>query len=280
MIKLACNYYCETEELVMDNKIEIDYFKFPSLGFQMNILKDYGLKEFERSIKEIRKIKPVLYHGLMPSPCNVCSPNFKDELRIDIIQRIVDMTGTPGISLHLDGDDAMVSQDELIRIVVDNVVFLKSQFPGLKFISLENAEKSKSMHVANPDVISEIIRQADVNFLLDISHAFWTANYVGENLLEYLHKLPLEKIYEIHINGWEEKDGDIMSHIKINEMGYRLLEHILDYSEPKIVTLEYGRSNDRIGIGCPILSPDSVSNEAKDEISEQILRLRDIISLK
>ena len=244
----------------------------------MNVLKDSNLSDFERFAMDIKKVKPILYHGLSPSPHNICSPNFKSDLRVDIIEKLINITGTPGISLHLAGADEKISKEELIKIVIHNIEFLKSQLTGLDFISFENAEKGKSIYEADPDVITQIIRQADVSFLLDISHAFWTSNDRNEDFMSYLHKLPLEKVHEIHINGWEEKNGDIMAHIKINKIGYDVLKHILDYCSPQIVTLEYGRHNDRIGIGCPVISPDTINNEAKNEIIEQIHNLKEIIS--
>lgn len=57
---------------------------------------------------------------------------------------------------------------------------------------------------------------------------------IEKNLNKYIHRLPLGRVHEIHINGWAEKDGQIMWHIKIN-------------------------------------------NEAKDEIVEQVNKLRESI---
>lgn len=39
-MKIACNYYLETEELFDEGRIHLDYFKYPALGFQMEIMKD------------------------------------------------------------------------------------------------------------------------------------------------------------------------------------------------------------------------------------------------
>lgn len=278
LINLACNYCCEAEELVRDNKIKIDYFKFPALAFDMDILKSYDLSEFQSFAFNLKKIKPILYHGLNPSPHNICSPNFKNELQVDTIREMIEITGTPGISLHLAGADENITKEGLIKIAVSNIEFLKSEFKGLNFVTLENSEKGNSVFVTDPEVIAQIIRQADTNFLLDISHAFSSSNDRGEDFMSYIHKLPLEKVYEIHINGWAEKNGDIMSHIKINKMGYDALKQVLEYCCPKIVTLEYGRHDDRIGIGCPVMAPNTINNEAKNEIVEQINNLKEIIN--
>lgn len=274
-MKLACNYYEETEELVKANLIDIDYFKFPSFGFHASILNDLDL--YERFLCEKKQIKPFLIHGLYPSPHNLCSLNFKEELRIDIIQKILEQSKTPGISLHFDGAEENSSQEDIIKIAVDNLLYLKERFKEVDFIAIENVEKSRSPFMSDPEIISQVVKEADINFLLDISHAIWASNHRKEDFMAYLNRLPLDKIYEIHINGWAEKDGDLMCHIKIGDEGYEILQYLLSKCSPKIITLEYGRHNNRIGLGCPIMKPDCINDEAKDEIIEQVNRLRELL---
>jgi shikimate kinase len=47
-MKLACNYYLETESLAKDEGLGIDYFKFPSLPFHMEILQKHGFVVYLR----------------------------------------------------------------------------------------------------------------------------------------------------------------------------------------------------------------------------------------
>jgi uncharacterized protein (UPF0276 family) len=277
LVKLACNFYVETEELVKENKISIDYFKFPSLGFHESILKD--LPRYERFLQSTKKVKPLIIHGLYPSPHNICSPNFKRDLRLELVYNILKVSESPGISLHFDGAEENMSRDQIVEITVENIRYLKETFKGIEFISIENVEKGKSCYINDPGVISEVIKRSDAYFLLDISHAICAANDRKEDFNKYLHELPLQYIYEIHINGWAEKNGDIMCHLKINEEGYKILQSILNICSPQIVTLEYGRHNDRIGLGCPIMKPDCVNDRAKEEIIEQVNRLRQIIGM-
>lgn len=277
MVKLACNYYAETEDLVKENKIIIDYFKFPSLGFHEFILQD--MVRYESFLQSTKKIKPFIIHGLYPSPHHICSPNFKSELRLDLVHHFLEVSETPGISLHFDGADENMPKEQIIETTVENIHYLKQTFKEAEFISIENVEKGKSYYMNDPGVISEVIKKSDADFLLDISHAICAANDRKEDFNQYLHLLPLEYIYEIHINGWAEKDGDIMCHLKINNEGYKILQSLLKICSPGIITLEYGRHNDRIGIGCPIMKPDCVNNQAKQEIVEQVNRLRQIIGM-
>lgn len=66
---------------------------------------------------------------------------------------------------------------------------------------------------------------------------------------EYIGRLPLERLYEIHINGWMHTERGMMAHTKIHEEGYELLEEVLSRTKPRIVTLEYGRGTTGWGQG-------------------------------
>ena len=89
--------------------------------------------------------------------------------------------------------------------------------------------------------------------------------------------LPLEKTVEIHINGWVENENGLMSHTKINDEAYQALREVLNYCQPKYITVEYGRSDDRIGASCPVISPDRINDDAKSEILEQITKIQEIV---
>ena len=248
-MKLACNYCPEAEALVREGKIDIDYFKIPALDCQADLLNDpVTSEEFARRAGVMR---PVLLHGLYPS-----------------MDRLVRLTGTPGISFHPDLGSSAVNG------VVAKVRSLQEKYARLDFVSAENSGAIE----AQPLALSEIVRQSGCTFLLDISHAYCAARRLGLDFRAYLSLLPMERIYEIHINGWAEKGGDIMCHIKINELGYQVLKELLTVCSPKIITIEYGRHDDRIGCGCPVIRPGEMNTAAMEEIAEQVGRVREIIS--
>ena len=94
---------------------------------------------------------------------------------------------------------------------------------------------------------------------------------------DYLMSLPLKKVIEIHINGWVENEKGLTSHIKIHDEAYQALKDVLQHCKPEYITVEYGRSVDPRGSGCPIISPDKINEKAKSEIIEQITKVREII---
>lgn len=283
MIKLACNYSPEAGELIKENKIRLDYFKYPGLGYQMKIFEKPDLSDYEQFVTKLNRVRPVIIHGLGLKPHNIGSATFIQDFDSYYAKKVIKLSGVNGVSLHLAGINTSLSREENKEILIRNINYLKRQFSDAEFISLENTDgnpfiKGNDFGICiDPDFISEIIYETDTDFLLDISHAYCSARTMGMNFETYLHKLPLDKVYEIHINGWTETAGDIMSHIIINELGYKTLQDMLKECRPTIVTLEYGRSNDRLNCGIPLILPDRVCERAKEEIVIQIERLQKIL---
>jgi uncharacterized protein (UPF0276 family) len=276
-MKLACNYYAETEKLARDGIIDIDYFKFPAVVPQMKIMEKAA--EFEKFMSGVTRIRPVLLHGLYPAPHDLASPEFISDFDYETVNRLIKLTGTPGISLHpsLNKIDPAIDEKRLVKIIIDNINFLRQEYAGMDFISIENVDSRRFGALIKPEVIAEIVNGAQCSLILDISHAYCAARHTGEDFRKYLSRLPLKQVYEVHINGWFEKDNDIMCHIKINETGWQVLKDLLDYCSPEIITIEYGRSDDRLGSGCPVMSLDKANPDAEQEIIEQITRIREII---
>lgn len=274
---LACNYYPETERLVTTGTIDIDYYKFPSLGFQMDILNENNRQAFETFAGRLRETKPILLHGLYPPPHDLSSADFIDRFDAANAEHMIDITGTPGLSFHpcigpIDRDRPI---REIIRTISENLNFLVTSYHHMSFVSVENLDHPKHYGpLLDAAAITEIVNSSGASLLLDISHAYCASFFRGEDFFDYLHRLPLARVSEIHLNGWTVSDGDVMCHLKIHPKGYELLQYLLDYCKPGIVTVEYGRNNDRLGIGCPLVTPGVYSDAVAAEITEQIEQIR------
>lgn len=269
-MKLACNYYPETEELVRTGAADIDYFKFPALGFQMDILND--AQAFEDFATRVTALRPILLHGLYPS-CDLSDAALAQGFDFAAMDRLLRLTKSPGISVHPGAEKRAPQLD----ILLENLRLLRERYADMAFVAVENMPNRKSGDLILPEVITRIVRESGCEFLLDISHAYCAARCLGMGFREYLFRLPLERVYEIHINGWAEKGGDIMCHVKINAQGYQILRELLIRCTPQIVTIEYGRHNDRIGCGCPVLRPGERNPAAMEEIAQQVYKIREII---
>lgn len=275
-MKIACNYYPETEQLFDEGKIELDYFKYPGLPFQMKIMEDTDA--FRQFCDRVTGKRPILLHGLYPAPHDLSSPSLQTDFNDAVAGELICMTKTPGLSFHpaLTQLPADVPFEQVFQTIVSNARFLKEKYSNMEFVALENCDTPIWGDLLKPTVITRLIDESGCAFLLDISHAFCASQWLGMPFFEYLKQLPLSKTIEIHINGWVIAQDDIMCHTKINDEGYRALEFVLGYCQPEIITLEYGRHNDRIGAGVPVLSPETINAPAMAEIEEQIHKLREI----
>ena len=278
-MRIAFNYYPEVLELISEKKIEADYIKFPALAYQMKVFEDSTLREFTDKMNEILSCGKVLLHGLNPVPHNIGSIDFIDDFCLETAERVLGISQTPGISLHLAGLDQELSREENIRIITRNVQYLIRNYPEMSFVSLENVDSPKRHGISvDPTFIREVINTSGADFLLDISHAIYAAYNFKEDIYDYLMKLPLDKVKEIHINGWMFNDNGFMAHIKITEEGYEILKWVLGRCKPEIITVEYGRTDDRIKAGINIVDEFNIKDEVKKDIIEQYKRIKEIIS--
>lgn len=275
-MKIACNYYRETEQLLDENKIDIDYFKYPGLGFHMGIMED--LNAFNDFCGQVTEKRPILLHGLYPAPHDLSSNSLQEVFNDDIVNRLISMTKTPGLSFHsaLTILPTDISFEKSLDIIIKNAIYIKEKYSHLEFISIENCDSIIWGDLIKPEVITQLINESGCEFLLDISHAYCASRWLGVSFFDYLKRLPLDKTVEIHINGWVETNNSIMCHTKINSDAYKALEFILEYCRPGIITVEYGRHNDRIGAGIPVMSLVNINKQAKDEIEEQIYKIQGI----
>jgi uncharacterized protein (UPF0276 family) len=94
---------------------------------------------------------------------------------------------------------------------------------------------------AETEKISRLLIENNVALLLDLTHAKITALYRKWNIYEYLKGLPLNRVKEIHINGsgYDKQGFPADTHQSMNSEDYELLDWVLGYSNPDIVTLEY-----------------------------------------
>jgi uncharacterized protein (UPF0276 family) len=55
-------------------------------------------------------------------------------------------------------------------------------------------------HVCEAGFIDEIVHENDVGLVLDVAHAIITANNTGQDINEYVHALPLDRVRAVHLS--------------------------------------------------------------------------------
>lgn len=96
-------------------------------------------------------------------------------------------------------------------------------------------------HVAEPAFIAEVLEEAGAGFLLDLAHARVAAAHLGMPIDEYLARLPLARVRELHVSGPRLRDGVLRdAHASLGDDDYRLLALVRRAARPGAVTFEYG----------------------------------------
>ena len=70
---------------------------------------------------------------------------------------------------------------------------------------------------------------------------------MGCSTPDYLMRLPLERVRQIHVSGPRPRYGVLVdAHEPLQEEDYGLLQNLLDVTTPRALTLEYDRNEDAL----------------------------------
>ncbi len=138
-----------------------------------------------------------------------------------------------------------ISVEELKYNAQVNINRIKEIFGKNISISVENNNYFKTEaydYVTDPDFISSIVYDNDINFLFDISHARISSINSGVDFYEYLSKLPLNRVNQIHISKEEvDSSGEVFDahELPSDKETEEIIKFIKKYSSLKYITVEY-----------------------------------------
>jgi uncharacterized protein len=233
---IGCNWSKALKILLEKDSVNVDYIKSGSYG------------SFHEQFSTMRSIRPILIHGLGYFE-NTGMENI-EMIDFNSANSIIEKCDSPHYGLHLairksDMYSGMNDEDIYERMCKQIQIFKKSlTVPLLLENSPDTPHDRKAFDLypyIMPEQINRILRENDVSLLLDITHAKLTSKYRGFDVREYLGELLLDRVAEIHINGsGYDKDGFPMdAHQAMEEEDFKLLEWVLERTNPNIVTLEF-----------------------------------------
>ncbi len=231
MIELGCNYSPELMHLVKSDKVKIDWIKL-SKEFQFN-----------DQFRSVNNLKPSLLHFI---PC-ITSAQFPEGWNVESLNKAVEKCNSPHIALHMRANRSdlklPLSRKEFLNTVVELIEEKKASY--CRKILVENMPSTCLPNgydvLADPEFITEVCEICDIGICLDVAHAQISAFYRNESVEEYISKLPLNRVIEIHLSNPQEINGELIdTHESLTESNYELLLNILEKTSPRIVTLEYG----------------------------------------
>lgn len=276
-MKIVVNYLKEVQELFEDGKIDfVDYFKL------------YSLNEDISAIDWCIRHRPVMFHGIIGKASMFGEKNLIKYTDIDKTNEVLKKSKTPYLSGHISVKDGNQTLEETLSAIKENIKGYKDIFG--KNIALENIpyreRYDNSIYLIEPEIISKIVYENDCMFLFDISHARKAAEYFKMPFEEYVSKLPMDRVIEFHLAGmYTLPNGTRMDyHGKMNEEDYDFLEEAIDkYPTLEYITLEYGSyfPKDKLylvdSLDLPLASFESSNPKVKEEVLEQLLRIKEII---
>ena len=132
--------------------------------------------------------------------------------------------------------------EETVERVVENIAAFKEIFPVP--LILENSPQYFEIPgstMSMVDFVSEVASRTQTGLLLDLSHFAITSLNMKVDALKELERLPLERVVEIHLSGYNEQEDVVWDDhaAPAPPLVFDLLERIVRRVRPKALTLEY-----------------------------------------
>jgi uncharacterized protein (UPF0276 family) len=238
---LAINYSHEAATLFAEKRISIDRFKTP---------------DWPDMIVEASAYVPVIVHfNLYAGRGDLKKTDWER------IRTLSEQTGTPYVNLHLNPSrknypdfsvDPSRKRDRtrIIDDLMDDVSTVVEQF-GPDRVIVENepyrGQFGDTLRPGvDPDVIYHVTGETGCGFLLDLSHARISACYLGMDEFEYLKRLPVHRLREMHFTGLNWVNGILRDHLPAVPADWQSLSWALErihqgsWSKPWLLAFEYG----------------------------------------
>jgi uncharacterized protein (UPF0276 family) len=240
-MKFALNYSPQAVECLQNGSIEIDIFKTPDWPWM---------------IIAARRLRPVAVHfGLVAGDGRLAETNWERA------RTTLDDTSTPYLNLHLEARRADFpgftagpldpQKTERVYNLMRQDVLQAVTHLGPERVIIENVpyrgpEGKVLRPCVEPDLISRLVAETGCGLLFDLSHARITAQAMGMEYPDYIAKLPMPALREMHFTGLEWVEGKLSDHVPAHPDDWLALEWALAqiragaWPEPWLLAFEYG----------------------------------------
>jgi uncharacterized protein (UPF0276 family) len=240
-MKLALNYSPAAEQLLREGQVQIDCFKCP---------------DWPDLVDRAQQSRPVYVHfGLDAGNRSLGSTNWHalGELRA--------RTDTPYANIHLNATvnafpelpvDACEPShlSAVTTSFIEDVSVLVDRF-GAASVIIENViyrgqEGNVLYPSIAPEVITKVVEATGCGLLLDTAHARMSALYLGVSPQEYISRLPIQSLRELHITGVQHDGVRWRDSMPMTAEDWAVAEWVLPkirsgaWPDPWIVAFEYG----------------------------------------
>ena len=247
LMRFAINYSPQAEQLWQEGRIQVDLFKCP---------------DWPDLIAQVSAIHAVYAHCMLfAGPCE------QPKLDLDLLQHWLEATDTLVVNTHLwmtkshFAPGELITTEAVIERAVRDVELLGERF-GNERIVVENVPyptegwySEQLAEIADPTVLSEIVRRTGCGLLLDTAHAIRACEGTGRSSVKaYLNALPVQALRELHIVGILPEPDELgmrHDHFEMTEADWEIAEWVIEqirrgcWAEPDTLAFEYGGVGER-----------------------------------
>ncbi len=201
------------------------------------------------AFQEIRKHYRIIPHGVCMS---IGSTDPLDLTYLKNLRAFLDEIQAPWTSDHL--CFTMVDHTNLNELIplpftkecVDNIINRIRKVQDIlgrpflfenvtRYVTISDREMSES------EFISTIAEKANCGILLDVTNAHLNSLFHGYDAFEFIRSLPLERVGQMHLAGWESGDGKIIdSHdAPVPPEVWDLFRRTIELTGPSSVLVEW-----------------------------------------
>jgi len=234
-MKLALNISLNAEQLWREKRIELDLFKCPAwpdlvtrAGSEWPVYVHFplsaGLGKGDLIDTETRQ--PVDWTRIE----SLLAQTATRHVNVHLSPRSADF---PGLA-HDVADPALLEQ--VAAKLIKDVASVVQRFGPDKVIaeSIYSLDGTYLPQAFWPEVIKRVIEETGCGFLFDLAHARLAARFLGIPPKEYIGRLPLNRLCEMHVTGIQMFDGALVERCRqagvapdfIGRFEGRLLDHL------------------------------------------------------
>ena len=262
-MKFAINYSPQAAKLLQDGIIQVDLFKCPP---------------WRCLVSQARRSHAVYVHfDLMAGRRQL------DDVDLDELEHWLETTDAVVVNTHLAAlasdfeDGEAMDAEAVIQRAVRDVEYLGRRF-GNDRIVVENVpypvgwDQGLLAEVADPAVVSEVVRRSGCGLLLDVAHAIRACEGTGRGDVKgYLNAMPTQALRELHVAGIlpdKDENGVRRDHYPLTDDDWAMVDWSVGqiregrWRQPDTMAFEYG------GVG-PVFAERSQA----EVIAEQTPRL-------
>ena len=249
-MKFAMNYSPQAESLLAQQAISLGFFKCPPPW-------DRAVTEYAPDLlKRARATRPIYLHFPLHAGRNTLANTDWNQVEAALAE-----TGTPFVNVHLQAQAEDFSEmpvgttlperkKRVTDILVRDVAIITERF-GPERVMVENVSyrgpQGKCLYLCvDPEVICRVVAETGCGLLLDTAHARLTTAALGIETRDYLARLPVAHLREIHVVGVQSDGTRLRDSMAMGPEDWDLIEWVFqrirggEWPAPWALAFEYG----------------------------------------